>query len=156
LPDHTPILALDGTVTAGHAAAGRCHVCHKIDHIGTDFGPELTEIGKTQSRDVIARAIVQPSAGIAHGFEGHQLTMKNKKKIQGIILSRNPQSMLIRVFGGATVAVNPDEVKRIEKMDTSLMLTAANMGLSAQDVRNIAEYLKTVGTRQETAQADDH
>jgi putative heme-binding domain-containing protein len=64
--------------------------------------------------------------------------------------------MLIRVFGGATVAVNPDEVKRIEKMDTSLMLTAANMGLSAQDVRNIAEYLKTVGTRQETAQADDH
>jgi len=72
---------------------------------------------------------------------------------QGIILSRNQQSMLIRVFGGATIAVNPKEVQRIEKMDASLMLTAANMGLRAQDVRNIAEYLKTIGALQETAQA---
>jgi hypothetical protein len=36
------------------------------------------------------------------------------------------------------------------------MLTAANMGLSAQDVRNIAEYLKTIGTVQETAQAGNN
>jgi putative heme-binding domain-containing protein len=156
LPELNHIMALEGNVAAGQAAAGHCYVCHKIDQIGTDFGPELTEIGKTQSRAVIARAIVDPSASIAHGFEGHELTLKNKKKIQGIILSRNQQSMLIRVFGGATIAVNPKEVKRIEKMDASLMLTAANMGLSAQDVRNIAEYLKTIGALQETAQAGNN
>ena len=153
LSDLNHIMSLDGNVAAGRAAAGRCYVCHKIENIGTDFGPELTEIGKTQSREVIARAIVEPSASIAHGFEGHELTMKNKKKIQGIILSRNKQSMLIRVFGGATVAIDPKDVKRTEKMDTSLMLPAANMGLSAQDVRNIAEYLKTIGPLQGTAQA---
>ena len=60
LPELNHIMTLQGNVAAGQAAASRCYVCHKIDQLGTDFGPELTEIGKTQSRAVIAQAIVAP------------------------------------------------------------------------------------------------
>src|SRR5207245_1069245 len=43
------ILKLTGDPARGETAVGVCYTCHKIGSQGTDFGPDLTMFGKTQT-----------------------------------------------------------------------------------------------------------
>jgi mono/diheme cytochrome c family protein len=43
-------------------AQSGCLACHKIGHNGGTIGPDLTEIGRTSSRQAIARTLVNPTA----------------------------------------------------------------------------------------------
>ena len=70
LPKASEILSLKGDAKQGKTLIGRCYVCHKIGSAGVEFGPALAGWGSGQTRDVILKAILDPSADISHGFEG--------------------------------------------------------------------------------------
>ena len=46
-----------------------CSTCHRINDKGGDVGPALSEIGAKLGKDAIYEAILDPSAGIAFGYE---------------------------------------------------------------------------------------
>jgi mono/diheme cytochrome c family protein len=46
-----------------------CDVCHMIDGKGGDAGPDLSKIGATRERAYLRRALLNPNAEIAKGFE---------------------------------------------------------------------------------------
>jgi len=141
LPSLKKILALKPDAARGKMLAARCIMCHRINGQGVEFGPTLTGIGKIQSRENIATAIVTPSADLAHGFIGEEVKTKNGKTLQGFI-SAEGDPILLRTFGGAEVAIDANDIAGRTKLKKSLMISAENMGLSAQDVRDIVEYLK--------------
>ena len=58
------------TPRAGRTPRTRCLMCHSIGGAGAELGPALDGWGRGKSADVIATAIVRPSAEIAHGYEG--------------------------------------------------------------------------------------
>ena len=62
-------------------------MCHHIDGTGVDYGPNLTDYGKTQTAEVILQSIINPSADIASGYDGYQIETKDGLKIQGRLLS---------------------------------------------------------------------
>jgi len=49
--------------------AGGCGACHQLDGEGGPIGPALDDIGATRDRDYIRRAILDPGADIAEGYE---------------------------------------------------------------------------------------
>ncbi len=135
------VLALKGDAARGKVSAGRCVMCHQIDGNGADFGPDLKGFGSRQPAEVIAKALVDPSADIAHGFEGVTLTLKDGKNIDGRILAdSNP--VIIRSTGGFTQKVPKDKIGQRKTLDRSLMLGADQLGMSAQDVADVIEWMK--------------
>jgi putative membrane-bound dehydrogenase-like protein len=135
-------LALQGDATRGKAAAARCIMCHQIDGLGLDYGPDLRGFGRRQPPEVTARALIEPSADIAHGYEGTELLLKNGIRIHGQVLSRgNP--LLVRSMGGTTQEIPKKAISSQKPLDHSLMLSADQLGMTAQDVADVIEWMKS-------------
>jgi len=92
--------------------------------------------------DVIAKAIVQPSAEIAQGFEGMEIKTKDGLTIQGLLI-KDGDPLMMRSMGGVTQVIPADRVASRRRMMTSLMIGGAQLGLSAQDVADVIAFLRT-------------
>ena len=135
------VLALKGDAEKGKQLAARCLMCHKIDGNGSDYGPDLKGFGQRQPADVVARSIVDPSFDISHGFDGHTLVLNDGKRIDGLILSQG-RTVSIRSTGGLDQEIPRKEIRENKLLEQSLMLSADQLGLSAQDVADIVEWMK--------------
>jgi putative heme-binding domain-containing protein len=90
---------------------------------------------------VIAEALINPNKDIAHGYEGHTLMTKDGLQIDGILLSDGNFAM-IKSVGGQTQIVPKEKLKSKQKMTRSLMMSAAMLGMTAQDIADVIAYLK--------------
>ena len=136
------VMALTGDAAKGKISAGRCIICHKIGEAGPDYGPALKGFGSRQPPEVLARAIIDPSADISHGFEGSTITLKNGKRIDGhIVADGNP--VIIQSTGGVIQRVAKKQIANSKDLKQSLMLGADQLGMTAQDVADVVEWLKT-------------
>ncbi len=135
------VLALEGDAERGKMTATRCVMCHEIGGMGVQFGPPLDGWGKTQTSEVIARSIVEPSADIAHGFDGAELVTKEGRTIHGLLVQEgNPT--IVTSMGGLTQIIPRNKIAKDKKMDRSMMLSAAQLGMTEQDVADLVAYLK--------------
>ncbi len=135
------VLALTGDSARGKQLGGRCVMCHRIDAQGPDYGPNLRGFGQRQPPEVVARSIVHPSFDISHGYDGHTIELTNGDLIDGVVLSEG-ELIKVRSTGGVTQDVPKEMIKTRKPMDRSLMLSADQLGLSAQDVADIVEWMK--------------
>lgn len=135
------VLKLKGDAAKGKLTTNRCIMCHQFNGTGAAFGPELKGWGVTQPRDVIARAIVEPSADISHGFKGNGLRLKDGKNVHGLIITDGDPTVITST-GGVTQLVPKKLIKNKYNLNHSLMLSADQMGLTAQDVADLVAFLK--------------
>jgi putative membrane-bound dehydrogenase-like protein len=135
------IAKLTGDVGRGKTAATRCVMCHSIDGTGAELGPALDGWGRGKSAEVIATAIVRPSAEVAHGYEGMELKTKDGLTIEGILIKEG-DPLMMRSMGGITQIIPADRVASRRRMSESLMMSAAQLGLTAQDVADLVAYLR--------------
>lgn len=144
LPSSQKILSLKGDAVRGKAVASRCAMCHQINEEveAQYYGPNLSAYGKTQPRDVIVKAILDPSEDIAHGFRGYEYQLENGHRVQGIEVAQDSKVYSVRVFGGNILVLSKKEVKKRRWIPESLMPPAKNMGLKPQELRDVVEYLK--------------
>jgi putative membrane-bound dehydrogenase-like protein len=146
-PANTPELSIDeiarlkGNASRGKEISARCLMCHAIGGTGAELGPALDGWGRGKSAEVIARAIVQPSAEIAQGYDGMELKTTDGLTIQGLLIKDN-DPLMIRSQGGFTQIVPVSRVASRRRMTDSLMMSAAQLGLTAQDVADLIAFLK--------------
>jgi putative heme-binding domain-containing protein len=138
------VLALQGDVKRGKVVASRCYVCHKIEDVGALFGPDITGFAQSRSAEVIVTDMLDPNLSISRGFEGTRVVMKNGKVIEGLLQSVTGQTMQLTVMGGGCLTVARKEVKSYKGLTGSMMMSAANMGMSSQDVRHVVAYMKSI------------
>ena len=139
-PGIDEVVALTGDAGRGKNAATRCLMCHSIGGTGAEFGPALDGWGQGKSAEVIARAIVRPSAEIAHGYDGMELKTKDGLTIQGILIKEG-DPLMIRNMGGVTQIVPANRVATRRRMAESLMMSPSQLALTAQDVADLVAFL---------------
>jgi len=135
------VLALKGDVDRGKTVAMRCAMCHHINDVGPHYGPDLRGWVARQGAASAVRSIVNPSADIAHGFSGTAINLKDGKWIDGLIVA-DGDPVVITATGGVTQMVPKGKIKSRQKMNRSLMLNADQLGLTAQDVADLVEWMK--------------
>ncbi len=143
LPPAAQIVRLTGNAAKGATTAQACLLCHRIGDKGMDYGPSLTGWARGQSAEVVINSIINPSADIAHGFDGSEVVLRDGGKVHGIVLSSGDPLIVIST-GGLTQMIPAAKTRgRPQPLGRSLMLSAEQLGLSAQDVADIAAYLRT-------------
>jgi len=135
------IVRLTGDAARGKTTAARCLMCHAIGGTGADLGPALDGWGRGKSADVIATALVRPSAEIAHGYEGMELRTKDGLTIQGVLIKEG-DPLMMRSMGGVTQIIPANRVASRRRPPGSLMMSAAQLGLTAQDVADLVAFLR--------------
>ena len=140
-PSMDKLLAMKGDAVRGKTAAQRCIMCHQVGDVGVEFGPSLNGWGQTQTRDVIFTSIIEPNADIAHGYRGNQIVLKDGRTIDGVLLTESDPYIILSM-GGIQQIVPGDQVKQVRRLSHSLMMSGAQLGLSAQDVADVVAYLK--------------
>lgn len=143
LPSIAEIEKIKGNHRNGRPLLDRCNMCHVARKgVGIDFGPQkLKDWAKGQSKAAVIDAIVNPSNGISLGFDGTEIVLKNGAKLQGILVE-DGKYVKLKVIGGQVYTIPQDQVKSRKVMTTSLMMSASQMGLTAQNIADIVEYLK--------------
>jgi putative membrane-bound dehydrogenase-like protein len=149
IPEESKLLSpaeisnLTGDAARGKITSARCIFCHKIEGQGISFGPDLAGWVRDQGLESFAVALIDPSRGIAHGYELSSVELKDGGQIDGIVRSSGDPVMIDSV-GGISQLVPKDRIEKLSRNgNKSLMLSAEQLGLGAQDIADLASYLKT-------------
>jgi len=136
------IVRLTGDAARGKTTATRCLMCHAIGGTGAELGPALDGWGRGKSADVIATALVSPNAEIAQGYDGTEIKTKDGLTIQGLLIKEG-DPLMMRNMGGVTQIIPAERVASRRRMKESLMMSAAQLGLTAQDVADLVALLRS-------------
>jgi putative heme-binding domain-containing protein len=142
LPALADIAKLKGDAKRGAQIATACYTCHRIANEGVEYAPNLTGWASRQPVEVVLRSIAEPSADIAQGFNGHELTLKDGTVIHGLILADGDPVIIIST-GAITQTVPKNRIKEKKALARSLMLSAEQMGLDAQALADVVAFLRT-------------
>lgn len=121
-------------------AAAACSKCHLFEGEGGDVGPNLTEIRGKYDRAKLLDSILNPSAEIAFGFEGVLLLSRDGEVYSGIVLADGDE-VVLKESTGAQRPVPAAKIRARKKLETSLMPDNAAVGLSPQDLADVATFL---------------
>lgn len=142
LPSAAQIAGMTGDARHGAAIAQACRLCHRIGGEGVDYAPNLTGFASHQTAEVVIGAILDPSAEIAHGYEGSEVVLRDGTVVDGIVQSAS-DPLVIQSMGGLTQLIPTAKVKSRQALGRSLMLSADQLNLSAQDLADVVAFLKT-------------
>jgi putative heme-binding domain-containing protein len=148
LPPISALVKLKGNRAHGQevfmSESVSCFKCHQVQNHGTDFGPNLSEIGTKLAKEAIYESILDPSAGIAFGYEAWQLDLKNGDEAYGLLASESNDEICIKAQGGIVTRYKKSAVARRTQQKTSIMPAGLAQTMSQQDLVDLVEYLASL------------
>ncbi|MBS1666065.1 MAG: c-type cytochrome [Bacteroidetes bacterium] len=139
------LMKLEGDATHGQSVfASYCASCHKVNNVGINFGPNLSEIGSKLSKEAIYTAILQPSAGISFGFEGYVFKLKNGTQVLGYILSQTTDEITVKMIGGQSQNIKKSDIVEKKDYGKSLMTEGLSQAMGQQKLVDLVAYLTTL------------
>ncbi len=146
LPPVDTLVKLVGDASRGKtlfSGRGACVACHRAEGKGGQIGPDLFGIGARYGRKVLIDAMLNPSAAIAFGFETTVVRKKDGKIVSGFLLG-DGEMVLIRDTAGKQHVIGSRHIATRRKLETSVMPSVANLGLTAQQIADLTQYLTTL------------
>lgn len=148
LPPVQELLKVAGDAQRGAQVFARqevgCINCHRINNKGVDLGPALSEIGAKLGKDALYEAILDPSAGIAFGYEAWQIELKSGDEAYGIIVSETADEIMLKDAKAIATHIKKSDIAKREQSKTSLMPTGLQQTMSTQDLVDLVEYLSSL------------
>ena len=144
-PSISELLKLKGDPANGKQlfATKTCLVCHQAGGVGINFGPGLSEIGDKLDKKALYQAILEPSAGISMGFEGWEVTLKDKSTLVGIVVETD-EDLTVTMIGGAKRTISKGEISTRTKLKQSLMYPGLHQLMTPGELVDLVEYLSSL------------
>lgn len=147
LPPISTLVTMKGDTNNGRLifnTTGTCHKCHKVNQIGKELGPDLTEIGSKLSRHAMFESIIFPSAGISHNYEGYTLLLENGTTVSGLITSDTDEQISIKGTDLIVRSYAKSEVEEMVKQTVSIMPADLQKVMTVQEIVDVVDYLQTL------------
>ena len=145
LPPLLTLVARSGDAAAGRAVYQRtCMACHVAQGAGIDFGPALNEIGDKLPKAGLYMAILDPSAGVAFGYEGYDIRTRDGQQLMGYIASETDTELVVKMIGGIERRLPKSSVVERKRMESSLMPHGLERTMTEAELVHLVEYLSTL------------
>jgi putative heme-binding domain-containing protein len=142
LPPVSTLISKKGDGAKGQLVfANTCATCHVVNGAGTNFGPDLSEIGDKLSPEGLYTAILYPDQGISFGFEGYLFKLNDGSTAVGKIVSETEEKIDLQ-YMNSTQTVEPGKVTSKTKLPNSLMPADLQKLMSEEELVDLVEYLK--------------
>ena len=149
VPRLADLMALEGDASRGRSIfeareKSQCVTCHALDRgdrrLGGDIGPDLTEVGEKYGRDQLFDAILNPSAGIAFGYETWLIEMTDGEVFCGFVLA-DGERVVLKDTQGQRYVLDSEEIASRTKQTVSTMPDGVASGLTPQELADLVEFL---------------
>jgi putative membrane-bound dehydrogenase-like protein len=138
---------LEGPADAGagrrvffHPKIGGCFRCHRVEGRGTDLGPDLSTIGRTERRSIL-ESILQPSNQVAPSYQTWRIEMADGKVHTAMLVNTEQDIYTYLDAKGHQFKVNTRDVMETRPVPMSIMPDGLADALTDQELRDLLAYL---------------
>lgn len=119
--------------------AAQCVRCHAVFEYGGNAGPALAGVGSRLTKEEFLKALIEPSASFAAGYEVVTLTLKDKSTLTGIVLSETNKKISLKIGKAKIESVDKATIEERTTIPSSM----PNMKpiLSKREVRDLVAFL---------------
>jgi putative membrane-bound dehydrogenase-like protein len=143
--------SLEAKLIKGDVGEGRklffgkalCSSCHAIIGQGSDFGPDLTNIGEIRSQHDILEAILFPSASFAREYETSEV-VTNGNSYTGIVKQQLADAIIVETAPETSVRLSRSDITAINPHDVSLMPAGLDKQLTIRELSDLMAYLSSL------------
>jgi putative heme-binding domain-containing protein len=135
---------VDGDVDAGADlfwGKAECGRCHMVQGRGGLLGPNLSNLGGTMTAQKIREALTEAKPHPPAGFRPVTIETAAGETIRGVLKNEHNFSYQLLGDDDRLHLLTPDEVRKIEYADKSLMPTDFEQRLNEAEFRNLMAYL---------------
>jgi putative membrane-bound dehydrogenase-like protein len=119
-----------------------CQSCHMINGWGGTYGPSLSHIGSSKSREQLAKAILEPSAEVAPEWQGWYVIDSAGVKHTGRQIDVNGSyTELLNLAGDFDKYTHP---RSFGVLDESLMPVGLQNSMTSEDFNHLIAYLESL------------
>lgn len=137
-------------VPPGDAANGKtlvesrtCLDCHRIGETGSRLGPDLSEIGKLRSPDLLRRAIVTPDSEVLPEHRFVRVVTKSGATVVGRLLNQDAFSIQLMDKSEQLKSYLKSNLREHTILEKGLMPSFEGK-LTAQQIADIVSYLESL------------
>ena len=149
-PSVASLLLLQGDPRRGRTVfqdneRAQCVTCHAFKlgdtTLGGDVGPDLTSIGTKYDAAALFDAILNPTAGIAMGYDTWLLETRAGELYTGFLLADGP-TVVLKDNRGERHVFDAAEIVYRSKQDISTMPEGAALGVTPQELADLVAFLR--------------
>lgn len=120
-----------------------CYRCHRVEGRGSDIGPDLSLIGRTD-RSWILESLLQPSAVVAPHYQTWRITTSDERTRIGLLAGTHYDEAEYVDEHGQRFRVRNSEVIELRAVPQSLMPDKLLDQLTDQEIRDLLAYLTSL------------
>jgi len=132
--------AANGKKLFAERADWGCQRCHKLDGEGGDVGPDLTGLGRTKGREYVLRAVVNPNAEIASGYESVLLELNDDSTVVGVLREEKPDELILMVPETGRTVVRKSDLKSRASVLSSMPEGLGDL-MTRRELRDLVEAM---------------
>jgi putative heme-binding domain-containing protein len=121
----------------------RCLTCHQQGGQGGKIGPVLDGVGAT-GVEAILRNVLTPNAAMEGGYRSFRVLTKDGRIVQGMLVSRDSDSIVIRQPNTADIRIPPKDIAQADFLSISIMPEGLLESMSAQEVSDLFAHLASL------------
>ncbi len=134
-------LALTGDVERGRVAYVKvCSVCHVLDGVGFDVGPDLAAL-TTKTPQSILVSTLDPNREVDGRYLSYNALLADGKTISGLLVSESATSVTLREKGGKDHVLLRQDLDELRATQKSVMPEGMEKDLDQQSMADIIAYL---------------
>jgi putative membrane-bound dehydrogenase-like protein len=123
-----------------HPRLGTCARCHRVEGRGSDVGPDLSTIGRSERRHIL-ESILQPSNHVAPHYQAWLVETQDGKTRTGMLMRTHLDEYTYLDEKGGQFKVNTRDVTTLRALPNSIMPDGLVDQLTDQEIRDLLSYL---------------
>jgi putative membrane-bound dehydrogenase-like protein len=128
-----------------HSPQSTCSQCHVMNGRGGTLGPDLSNVGRSKTREALIQSILHPSAEISPEYQGWYIRTRDGRTLHGRQIDIGRNSIELYVLSGEFVEVRMSDVADYGVMEESLMPAGLENGLAVPEMRDLVRHLEVGG-----------
>ena len=141
-----PLMQLaSGDATKGRTLveSNKCFDCHRIGDTGSRLGPDLSEIGKLRTNELLRRAIVSPDSEVLPEHRFVRVVTKDGAAVVGKLLNQDAFSIQLMNKDEQLKSYLKSNLREHTILEKGLMPSYEGK-LSAQQIADVVSYLESL------------
>ena len=118
-----------------------CAVCHKLDDVGQDVGPNLAAV-REWTGDTMLAGILDPNRQTEPKYIAYTATTNSGESIFGVLAAEGAESVTMKGLDGKDRPVSRNELKSLVTTNRSLMPDGFESAMTQQQMADLLTFLK--------------